>query len=104
MKKYEQLESQIQELQKEVERLKREERLNKLPNGFNIDESKEVIRGNVKSIDVAFLWTDTPQGAEYWRNIFTESKKLSKSDIIQIQRWIIITQENQLNQLNQQTK
>jgi conjugal transfer/entry exclusion protein len=100
MKKYEQLENQIQELQKEVQRLKREERLNKLPDGFCIDNAKKVIGGNTNALRHAFLWKDTPQGDEYWRNIFTESKKLSlsKSDIIQIQRWIIIAQENKLNQ------
>jgi conjugal transfer/entry exclusion protein len=97
MKKYEQLENQIQELQKEVQRLKREERLNKLPDSFFIDRAKKVIGGDTSELIYAFRWTDTPQGDEYWRNIFTESKKLSKSDIIQIQRWIITAQENQLN-------
>ena len=98
MTKYQQLESQIEELQAEVQRLKREERLNKLPDSFSIDKAKKVIGGDTSELMYAFRWTDTPQGAEYWRNIFIESKKPSKSDIIQIQRWIIIAQENKLNQ------
>jgi hypothetical protein len=98
MKKYEQLESQIQELQKEVERLKREERLNKLPDSFSIDNAKKVTEGSTNALRYAFLWTDTPQGDGYWRNINEGTNKPSKSDIIQIQRWIITAQENKLNQ------
>jgi hypothetical protein len=98
MKKYEQLENQIQELQKEVQRLKREERLNKLPDGFSIDNAKKVTEGNTNALKYAFKWTSTPQGDEYWRNIIMGTKRPSNSDIIQIQRWIIIAQENKLNQ------
>ena len=41
--KYQQLENQIQELQKEVKRLKEEEINNKLPKNFAIDVVKKVI-------------------------------------------------------------
>ena len=98
MKKYEQLENQIEELQKEVQRLKREERLNKLPDAFVIDSAKKVIEGNTVALTDAFKWISTPQGDRYWRGIVTGTQKLSKSDIIQIQRWIIIAQENLLNE------
>jgi hypothetical protein len=98
MKKYQQLESQIEELQEEVERLKREETKNKLPRDFEIDNAKEVIRGDVKFLMRAFYWPDTSQGSRYWSDTYSERRKLNDSDIIQIQRWIIIAQENQLNQ------
>jgi 16S rRNA C967 or C1407 C5-methylase (RsmB/RsmF family) len=97
MKKYEQLEAQIKEIQKEVERLKQEEANNKLPDAFKIDEAKEVIRGNVKFLMLAFRWRDTLEGSRHWSDIFSNRKKLSNADIIQIQRWIITAQENLLN-------
>jgi len=98
MKKYEQLENQIQELQKEVQRLKREERLNKLPDGFTITNAKKVTEGNTKALMYAFKWTSTPQGDDYWRAIMMGTKKLNRDNIIQIQRWIITAQENLLNE------
>ena len=98
MKKYEQLEIQIEELQKEVQRLKREERLNKLPDAFVIDSAKKVTEGSTTALMYAFKWTSTPQKDGYWRSIMVGTQKLNKSDIIQIQRWIIIAQENLLNE------
>ena len=98
MKKYEQLEIQIEELQKEVQRLKREERLNKLPDLFVIDTAKKVTEGSTTVLMYAFKWSSTPQGDDYWRSIMVGTQKLSRADIIQIQRWIIIAQENLLNE------
>jgi hypothetical protein len=46
----------------------------------------------------AFKWTSTPQGDDYWRAIMMGTQKLSRADIIQIQRWIITAQENLLNE------
>lgn len=98
MKKYEKLEIQIEELQKEVQRLKREERLNKLPDDFIIGSAKKVTEGSTKSLMYAFKWSSTPQGNDYWRSIMVGTQKLSRTDIIQIQRWIITAQENLLNE------
>ena len=99
MKKYEQLENQIQELQNEVKRLKKEEADNKLPGGFNIDYVKKVIDdGELEYLEYAFLWRDTPQGYKYWYNIANVKEPLTDKDIIQLQRWIITAQENKLNQ------
>ena len=91
MKKYEQLESQIQELQKEVERLKQEETENKLPDAFNIAKAKKVIDdGDTNFLDDAFLWRDTPQGYKYWYNIANVKEPLTDKVIIQLQKWVII--------------
>ena len=91
MKKYEQLESQIQELQAEVERLKQEEASNKLPSAFKIADVKELIDdGGLEYLEYAFNWSDTPQGYTYWYNICTANKPLTDKDIIQLQKWMIM--------------
>jgi len=91
MKKYEQLESKIQELQKEVERLKQEEETdNKLPRGFVFDAVKKVIAGDINDLGGAFNWHKTPQGYGYWYNIFCKNKPLTDKAIIQLQKWVII--------------
>ena len=89
--KYQQLENQIEELQKEVKRLKKEEAGNKLPKNFAIDVVKKVIdTGDVDYLDDAFDWVDTKQGYEYWRDIFDDFEPLRKKDIIQLQKWVIM--------------
>jgi hypothetical protein len=91
MKKYEQLESQIQELQAEVERLKQEEASNKLPRVFKIDDVKKLIdTGELEYLEYAFDWSDTPQGYGYWYSIANAKKTLTDKDIIQLQKWVIM--------------
>jgi hypothetical protein len=155
MKKYEQLENQIQELQKEVERLKQEEKAEQIdlstcimgqlvqlrngnfeyyerknsagfyvvggdyykqdgsyhshltifydvvkvfpneipvPDYFEVSRAKEVLEGNVYSLIASFTFTQTPQGEQYWRDIYEEKTKLSFGDIILIQKWVIQAQ------------
>jgi hypothetical protein len=153
MTKYQQLESQIQELQAEVERLKQEEKaeqidlstciagqLVQLRNGqfdyyefgsgvdcyviggltyekdgsqydysqesdydvvkvfpaeipvllgFNAFYAKKVLKGDVSALGQSFSFADTPQGEQYWRDIFTGKTKLSLGDMIFIQKWVI---------------
>ena len=155
MKKYEQLESQIQELQKEVERLKQEEKAEQIdlstcitgqlvqlrngnfdyyehknsagsyivggdyygqdgrcydlslsqqsaydvvkvfpaeipvPDSFSKIWSKEVLRGRISYLVSAFDFAQTPQGEQYWRDIFTGKTQLSFGDMIFIQKWVI---------------
>jgi hypothetical protein len=90
MTKYEQLESQIQELQAEVERLKQEEVSNKLPRDFKIDEVKKLLdTGEFEYLEYGFNWSDTPQGYKYWYNIANANKPLTDKDIIQLQKWVI---------------
>jgi hypothetical protein len=89
--KYQQLESQIEELQKEVKRLKEEEAGNKLPQNFKIEDVKKVIdTGDVDYLDDAFSWDDTKQGYTYWYNVNYEIQPLRKKDIIQLQKWVIM--------------
>jgi hypothetical protein len=152
MKKYEQLESQIQELQAEVERLKQEEKAEQIdlstcivgqlvqlrngefacfqrkdgafyvvgvltyekdgrqhnyalerdydvvkvfpaeipvPDSFSVCWSKEVLKGRISYLNAAFHFAQTPQGDQYWRDIYTGKTNLSFGDIILIQKWII---------------
>ena len=91
--KYQQLESQIEELQKEVQRLKEEEAEanNKLPKNFAIDVVKKILDdGDTEYLDDAFDWTDTKQGEDYWSDIYDNLQPLRKKDIIQLQKWVII--------------
>jgi len=89
--KYQQLESQIEELQKEVKRLKEEEAGNKLPQHFKIEDVKKVIdTGDVDYFYDAFDWKDTKQGYTYWSDIFDDVEPLRKKDIIQLQKWVIM--------------
>jgi hypothetical protein len=93
MKKYEQLESQIQELQAKVERLKQEEASNKLPDYFDVCLVKKVIAGDNSSLHGAFDWDVTPQGYDYWGRIYYKYQPLTDKDIIQLQKWVIICLE-----------
>ena len=89
--KYQQLENQIQELQKEVKRLKEEEVNNKLPRNFAIDVVKKILdTGDVDYFDDAFDWEDTKQGYTYWADIYNDLEPLRKKDIIQLQKWVIM--------------
>jgi hypothetical protein len=88
--KYQQLESQIEELQKEVKRLKEEEAGNKLPQNFKIEDVKKILDdGDTNYLDDAFDWADTKQGYTYWSDIF-DIEPLRKKDIIQLQKWVIM--------------
>ena len=155
MKKYEQLESQIQELQAEVERLKQEEKAEQIdlstcimgqlvqlrngnfdyyehknsagsyivggdyygqdgrccvlslskqseydvvkvfpaeipvPDPFSVCWSKEVLKGRISYLIASFDFTKTPQGDQYWRDIYEEKTNLSFGDMILIQKWVI---------------
>jgi hypothetical protein len=91
MANYQELENKIQELQKEVERLKQEEASNKLPNLFKIDDVKKLLdTGAGGYIEYAFDWASTSQGYGYWYNIFCADEPLTDKVIIQLQKWVII--------------
>jgi len=91
MKKYEQLENKIQELQAEVKRLKQEEASNKLPRNFKIYDVKKLLdTGDINIIEYAFDWSDTSQGYGYWYSTFCADEPLTDKVIIQLQKWVII--------------
>lgn len=95
MKKYEQLEQKVKNLLKEIDRLKKEEQQNKLPNDFNLDSALSFLdEPNYDDLHRMFLWWDSVQGASYWSNIYNNLKKLPDykapdEAIIQIQKWVI---------------
>jgi hypothetical protein len=91
MKKYQELENKIQELQAEVKRLKQEEASNKLPRNFKIYDVKKVIDdGELEYLEYAFEWADTSQGYGYWYRIFCTDEPLTDKVIIQLQKWMIM--------------
>lgn len=101
MKKYEQLEAQIVKLQEEVERLKKqekeEEQKDKLPYHFSRETCLSFLK-NTKLLGLlcgAFNWQSTPQGTTHWGDIFYNGKPLTDADIIQIQKWVIMSFEQE---------
>lgn len=86
MKKSQELELQVKELQKEIEMLKRQE---EIPTRFDRKLALRYLESR-KVVDLvgAFDWEDTDQGVEYWGEIYVGGI-LSEADIIQIQEWII---------------
>ena len=152
MTKYQELETQIEALQKEVERLKEEEKAEQIdlstciagqlvqlrngkfdyyerkngagiyvagygykkngsyyynhtkseydvvkvfpaeipvPGKFFPCRAKEVLNGDISCLIASFTFKDTPQGDEYWRNIYRGKTQLSLGDMIFIQKWVI---------------
>jgi hypothetical protein len=98
MKKYQDLENKVKELQAEIERLKQEEKEDKLPRDFNRDYALKFLK-TYSHCDLhgAFSWGDTPQGDDYWRHIIYRSLRdnpkyvVSDKVIIQIQKWVILS-------------
>jgi|LakMenEpi03Aug12_release.lakeMendotaPanAssembly.Ray.scaffolds.fasta_scaffold00953_94 hypothetical protein len=99
MKKYEQLEACITDLQKEVERLKGEEKseMANFPTGLDREEAIKVLNGNVSSLIYAFPWFKTPQGVDYWRKIYEGKEPLTNEDILQLQQWVIFSYQREID-------
>jgi hypothetical protein len=97
MKKYQDLENKVKELQAEIERLKQEEKEDKLPEGFDRDYALKFLKNySCYDLERAFYWSYTPQGDDYWRNIhhpLENNPKYGVPDevIIQIQKWVILS-------------
>ena len=153
MTNYQELENKIQELQKEVERLKQEEKAEQIdlstcitgqlvqlrngdfeyyeykdeagfcivggdyyeqdgrcyeysqqsecdvvkvfpaeipvPDSFRVSYAKFVLKGDISCLGNSFNFAETPQGEQYWRDIYTGKTQLSFGDMILIQKWII---------------
>jgi hypothetical protein len=60
-----------------------------LPGRFNVFYAKKVLKGDISCLGNSFGFADTPQGDEYWRDIFTGKTHLSFGDMIFIQKWVI---------------
>ena len=95
MKKYQELENKIAELQKEVERLEREEKGNGPPDGFNVSAALDFLeKPDVDNLDQAFTWDSTPQRHEYWVDIrdnleCSRSYKVPLEAIVYVQKCVI---------------
>jgi len=109
MKKYQELETKVKELQEEIERLKKEEeeeKGNKLPEGFDRMYALKFLETySCLDLQRSFLWKSTIQGHDYWHNIYHSSGRNSKyvvvSDkaIIQIQKWVILSFQGDQQQM-----
>ena len=60
-----------------------------VPGAFSTYFAKEVLKGNISYLVNSFGFADTPQGDEYWRNIYRGKTNLSLGDMICIQKWVI---------------
>jgi len=74
MRKYEQLETKIE----------------RLPSLIREDAIK-VLNGDLESLVYAFLWSETPQGNDYWCKIYEGLEPLTEDDIICLERWIAVS-------------
>jgi hypothetical protein len=95
MKKYQELEQQVKELQKEIERLKAQGNNNKIPEDFNLDYALSFLDSpNSEYLNDMFNWYSSPQGVTYWGSICNKLEensdyKVPDEAIIQIQKWVI---------------
>jgi hypothetical protein len=102
MKKYQKLEQQVKDLQKEIERLKEEEKENTLPKDFILDHALSFLDcPNFLDLDNMFTWHSSPQGRVYWEDLHSElgdnpDYKVPDEAIIQIQKWVIEFYRNKL--------
>ena len=102
MKKYQELEQKIKELQAEVDRLKAQEKENKLPENFGRDVILKFLSDpNTNGLYCGFSWKSTPQGIHYWHKIsdslciLKSSYKVPDEAIIQLQKWVILSYQQQ---------
>ena len=80
MRKYEQLETKI-------------ERLPSLIREYAI----KVLNGDLKSSVYAFLWSETPQGNDYWWKIYEGLEPLTEDDILCLKEWIIASHQREFD-------
>ena len=60
-----------------------------VPGGFFPYRAKEVLNGDISCLIASFTFKDTPQGEQYWRDIYEGKTQLSLGDMILIQKWVI---------------
>ena len=60
-----------------------------VPGGFFPYRAKEVLKGDISCLIASFTFEDTPQGEQYWRDIYEGKTNLSLGDMICIQKWVI---------------
>jgi hypothetical protein len=83
--------AKIKELEKEIESLKEEEKKDKLPEKFNREFAIKYLETQQGYyLKKAFCWATTPQKFN-WYTIYSGESPLTDKDIIQIQKWIIMS-------------
>ena len=60
-----------------------------VPGGFNVYPTKKVLKGDISYLGQSFVFSTTPQGEQYWCDIYEGKTQLSLSDMICIQKWMI---------------
>jgi hypothetical protein len=92
MTELERIEYQIKSLQDEIESLRKKQKEYKLPTCFCYASIIDFLADPTCLYLIAdgFNWESTPQGADYWENLFGGGRKLSDKDIIQLQKWCIM--------------
>ena len=60
-----------------------------VPGGFNVYPAKKVLKGDISYLGQSFDFSGTPQGEQYWCDIYRGKTQLSLGDIICIQKWVI---------------
>ena len=91
---------QVQKLQAQVERLKKEEQVSKLPAEFKRESVINFLKNpNRDDLEFGFSWSSTPQGPNYWCYIYNclcnSRYKVPDEAIIQLQKWVIQSYQQQ---------
>lgn len=60
-----------------------------VPDAFSVYHAKKVLKGDISCLVNSFGFADTPQGDQYWRDIYEGKTQLSLGDMICIQKWVI---------------
>ena len=63
-----------------------------VPDGFNPHSAKKVLKGDISYLGQSFVFSTTPQGEQYWCDIYRGKTQLSLGDMIFIQKWVIQSQ------------
>ena len=95
MKTQQQLKNEITDLEAQLNCLREQYQKVFLPENFNITAATESLDDR-KSLCSAFEWDTTPQGREYWEARYEGIFPLDSTDVMQIQKWIIIAQQREI--------
>jgi hypothetical protein len=98
----------LADLQKEVERLKDEEKSEmakdmketketNFPTSLDREVIIEVLNGDLLSLIYAFAWFETPQGEGYWRKIYEGLEPLTEDDILYLQKLVILSSQGEID-------
>jgi hypothetical protein len=60
-----------------------------VPDSFNASPVEYVLKGCISYLSDSFNYADTPQGEQYWKDIYYGKTNLSLGDMIFIQKWVI---------------